>query len=98
VSESSVPKADRVKSSENKDAPPRLEDAGSMGTQPNFKRKKSFWRALRRGEVWALVPMRMHSMINQLAVDLCGGHIPVENFLTDRYIPSDVMYLMRKNK
>lgn len=77
-----------------------LPRAGSrpFGDGPIFKRNKSFWRAVRRGEVWALLPFNMFHMANQLAAELYGGKIPVKNFLTNRYISSNVMYLIRKNK
>lgn len=93
----SVPEADGIKYSKIETTPPRLEDDLLLGARPNFKRKKSFWRALRRGAVWALMPMCMKNLSDNLAADLYGFKIPPQNFLFDRHIPNDIMYFIRKN-
>lgn len=93
---SQVPEADGIKDSREGE-PPAFRGALNFGEAPVFKRKKSFWRALRRGEMWAIYPMSMQNLQNKLAAEMFGGVIPPSNWLTDANVPSDIMYLIRKN-
>jgi hypothetical protein len=90
------PKADGIKYDKDAYAPPMLEDVGSIGVGPFYKRKKSFWRAARRGELWAIVSLSFQAFAHNLVANLYG--IKEENIIRDKWIPSDVVYLIRKNK
>lgn len=95
--EKRVPEADGIKYSKIETALPYLEDTLLLGAGPKFKRKKSFWRALRRGEFWALVSYETWALINRLSADLYNCPFPKSNFIADKYVPRDIMYLIRKN-
>lgn len=90
--------ADGVNSSKTKETSPALESVLSSGAvPPTFKRKRSFWRAVRRGEFWAIFPYSMQNLMQNLEADIYGIKIGPQNVLFDRHVPSDLFYLMRKN-
>lgn len=97
MSKDSVPEADGIKHGKIEMTPPASEGALLLGARPNFKRKRSFWRAARRGEVWALMSMATYNLMSNLEADLYGIKIPKQNFLIDKYIPNDIMYFIRKS-
>lgn len=94
----SEPKADGFKQVEIDEARSRLSGVQLLGDGPNYKRKRSYWRAVRRGEVWALLPLSTRWLATGLEADLYGWNIPAENRIFDRWVPDSVMYLIRKNK
>lgn len=73
-----------------------LPGAGDLlkGEPPRFKRKRSFWRALKRKEMWALLSYGMDNLKINLVCDIYG--IPPANIIRDKFVPADVMYLIRK--
>ena len=50
-----VPEADRIKSLRNGEPIP-MNGVSKLGNEPRPIRKKAFFRALNRGELWAIVP------------------------------------------
>lgn len=93
MSDNSVPEADGVKWSEKVRISPAENDL-IFGAQPKFKRKRSFYRALRRGAVWAWMSYSTYSMARRLELELFG--VPKENWRCDKWMSDHVIYLMRK--
>lgn len=87
--DNSVSEADGIKYSEihmySGSQPERM-----LGAGPKFKRKRSFWRAYRRKEVWALVSYATKEMMRKIEHDLYDNAIP------DKHVCDGVMYVFRK--
>ena len=89
--------ADRIKHSKIELAPFRSKGDQVLGAGPKFKRKRSYWRALRRGEYWAVLPYSMNQIKVKLQLELLGYPCKDENIILDAHVPSEIMYLIRKN-
>lgn len=62
--------------------------AETMGDKPRPIRKRGFWRAYKRGELWILVSLRTMHMMQGLERDLYGN-----KFEADRSCPNDSAYI-----
>lgn len=60
-----------------------------LGDKPRSIRKKGFWRAFKRGELWALIPYHMQKMAEDITKQMYGTKV-----ITDRNVPNDQIYLM----
>lgn len=90
-----VPGADWINGNEKEEAQPRLADDQIFGVPPTIKRKRSFWRAYRRKEFWAIMSYATKAMMIDIECQLYG--IPIENIKVDKYVPNEVIYIIRKN-
>jgi len=59
-----------------------------LGDKPRSIRKRGFWRAFKRGELWALIPYHMNKITLDLEKQMYGTKI-----IYDRNIPNDRIYL-----
>lgn len=74
-----------------------LSDGGStpvggnpkLGDKPRSIRKRGFWRAYKRGELWAVVSYATKQMMKDLSKQMYGTKI-----IEDALVPNNTVYLM----
>ena len=59
-----------------------------LGDKPRSIRKRGFWRAYKRGELWAVVSFATGKMLRDIEMALYGTKI-----VEDRYAPNNIIYL-----
>jgi len=60
-----------------------------LGDKPRSIRKRGFWRAFKRGELWALIPYHMEKIAQDLEKQMYGTKI-----IFDRNVSPNNIYLM----
>lgn len=97
MNKNEVPKADGIKAGE---ADMSLIDglASLYGAPPRIKakRKRSFWRAVRRGEFWALTSLEDAERLYKLCTAPFPFQIKSDNIVADKHVNSGTVLIVRR--
>lgn len=65
-----------------------------LGDKPRSIRKRGFWRAYKRGELWAVMSYATKTIMNDIAKQMFGQDLLYSKLILDSHAPNKTIYLM----